>query len=194
VRLWDSVTGEQRRILSGGLKPPWLFVGLGRTPPPLYQAAFSPDGQLLASFGGQWELWLWDPVTGEARRILTGPGWVRSVAFSPDGRLLASGGNTDAGKGWVWLWDPVTGGQVRALTGHTKAVWSVTFSPDGRLLASGGDDNTVRLWDPVTGEQVRALTGHGWVWSVAFSPDGRLLASGGGRTVGLWDLGAPGRN
>jgi eukaryotic-like serine/threonine-protein kinase len=166
---------------------------------PLHQGvrcvAFSPDGGLLAANGDDDTVELWNPLTGERLRTLTGhSSWVHAVAFSPDGRLLATGSDDKS----VRLWDPLTGEQLRTLTGHQQSVAAVGFSPDGRLLATGGRDKAVLLWDPQTGKRwnprsgkgLHTRTGHtNGVRTVAFSPDGRLLATGGGdKTVRLWNV------
>ena len=147
--------------------------------------AFSPDGHLLATVGGDGTARLWDPATGQHLRTLTGhAGPLTGAAFGPDGHLLATAGADRTAR----LWDPATGDQLRTLTGHTGRLTGVAFSRDGHLLATASADRTTRLWDPATGEQLRTLTGHtGPLTDVAFSPDGHLIATAStDSTARLW--------
>ena len=78
VKLWDVTTGKDTGIQGG----------LG------YSVAFSPDGAILASVGGQ-TIQFSEVTTGKHLATLKADGvWAggRSLAFSPDGKTLAAGG------------------------------------------------------------------------------------------------------
>lgn len=64
--------------------------------------AFSPDGLLLASAGGNGQISLWEVAIGRKLRTLKeqGGGGINTIAFAPDGKALA-GGDED---GVIHLW------------------------------------------------------------------------------------------
>lgn len=88
VRLWDTLTGKTRTILT------WHTGGV-------YSMSFSFDGSTLASASSDSTTQFWDVNTGQLKATLRLGSSVRSVSFSPDGSILASGSDDKT----ILLWD-----------------------------------------------------------------------------------------
>jgi WD40 repeat protein len=156
-------------------------------------AAFSSDGQTLASVGRDNAVRLWNWRTG---KLLASPvsktgQVVFDADFAPDGKTLATTDGTT-----VILWDVLTTKQRPTQVKHGGTVRAARFSPDGKTLATASEDTSVFLRHP-TGEPLYQFDRHRqWVTALAFSPDGKTLVSGGGNwndvktggEVKAWDL------
>ena len=162
IRVWDTLTGVERRSLRG-------HVGS------IHSLAFSPINLRLYSAGADGCVKAWNHETGEVIFTLTehkSP--LLALALSPDGAKLAAGGVNAT----ISIWDVTTGQLAHTLEGHMNFVMGLAFSPDSLRLASAGADQTVRLWDVSRGRELLTLRGpEDRVHAVAFSPDGSSLAA-----------------
>jgi WD40 repeat protein len=190
IRLWNLDTGQ---LVSQPLTGHGTFIKM---------LAFSPDGKILASDGGD-TIILWDASTWQMLgKITSGHQFesasqsivgVETIAFSPDGKTLVSGGcgqlerrasepNHFCGRGELRFWDVATRQMIGApLAAHADQIISVAFSPDGKMLASAASsyDDTIQLWDVATRQTTgRPLTGYDTVMvKMIFSPDGKTLVT-----------------
>jgi WD40 repeat protein len=150
LRLWDSAKPNE---------PP---LSLQLADQPLWDVAFSPDGQWLAASCAAssvkiryvtkvWDLTKGEPTLSNGVDLHKNFGEVTSVAFTPDSSLLATGGLG----GEVFLWDMqhLDQNPVR-LSINTQGVsdfdengvQSLALSSD-RLLAASTNDGLIWLWN-----------------------------------------------
>jgi WD40 repeat protein len=151
---------------------------------PVTCLAWSPDGQTLASGGGEWLVRLWEGRTGPKKlRILPGhTGLVRSISWSPDGKRLATASDNQT----VRVWRADTGKMLFPPLGHPGTVTTVAWSPAGKLLASVAEvpAGRLRLWDADTGKPVGEPRP---AKVISWSPDGKTLVIGDGKELLLLD-------
>jgi hypothetical protein len=158
----------------------------------LYDARFSPNGELLATCSHDRQINLWNVASGELVRTLSGHnGAVFALDFSSDGSILASA----SADGTVKIWNVATGERLDTLGQAEGEQCAVAISPDDEWIVAGGADRQVRKWRlvsrgvPKINPLVFSRTSHeSSIVQLAFSPDGLKLvsASEGGELI-LWD-------
>jgi WD40 repeat protein len=159
--------------------------------------AWSRDGKVLVSAGGDRTLCTWEAATGKEIARYTGhkqTSWISCLALSHDGKVAASAINDE-----LHLWNPATGKTLRVIANPYDSlphqgqlrkcqIMSVAFSPDDQVLVAGLECGSVCRWDVATGKELSLWkVGKDYVWSVACSPDGKTIAAGDhkGKVV-LW--------
>ena len=167
IHLWDVMSGEAIGTLSG-------HTGI------VWDIAFSPDGQLLASVSSDQTVKIWDWDNGELLKSLELPGEVIRLSFSPAGEILAVGGVDESQNqlrnAAVWTfsvdtWEPLI---------KFPEYWNIgamVYSPDGSMLVGGGTSRNVQVWRTSDGVSPFTLNHAHQVGDAAVSPDGSTVAT-----------------
>jgi dipeptidyl aminopeptidase/acylaminoacyl peptidase len=171
IRLWDTITSQQLRVLRGHTD--WISC-----------VAFSPDGRTVVSGSQDQTIRFWNVDTGkQLSQIAETESWPASLAFSPDGKILAfvpwRGGRHS---GVPRLWDLTLGKELRRYTetplkDRPQGFRSVQFAGDGKTLVVVNYP-TVLLLDAKTTLEIRRFDN--CFGPLAWSPDNKLFATGTG--------------
>ena len=179
LRLWNIADGSLAREAYQGAEQ-----AAGKGAEPLFAAAFSPSGSLLACGGGHQRLCL-IPMDAAAKPrelepfaeavaagSLAADSDIESLQFIDDGTIAMACG------GMVAVLE-VASGTMRMFPGHDGTVGQVALSRDGTKLLSAGTDREPRVWDLATGRLMLTLPRHpSWVQGCDFSPAGNTIATG----------------
>lgn len=162
----------------------WTKAGQLEHADAVWELAWSPTGQYLATGGAEPIVHVWDTETSQSVAQLQGhAGHLTAIEFSRDGRWLATG-SVDRS---IHVWNAATFNLVNVLRAHDDAVSSVAWGPDGGVLSIGAD-RTIRTWDVVAGKQVRLQQRNDWLSNICFSPDGsRFAVANFDHTLNIWE-------
>jgi WD40 repeat protein len=149
----------------------------------IYDVAFSPDGDKIATCGLDDAVRIWDSRSGQYLRGFSNGRFVLAVSFSPDGRSLLVA-TIDHG---IHMFDTATwkSSVVARTDGEPQAI---VQSESGDSIAIGTDP--IQLFRPTDFSQIGVLRGHtlGGV-ALAFSSDGKTLVSGNAdQKAKVWDV------
>lgn len=188
IYLWDVVNNQYLGKLDG-------HAGI------IWDTAFSPNGQFLASVSSDRTLRVWDWRNKSVVFTQSFPHQLVSVAFSPDGQSLAVGGPDEIinqiANAAVWTY-AVGSWQPLVKFPEYINVTALAYAPRGGTLVGGGSSRNVQVWQASDGTPVYTLSHAHQVTRAAISPDGSTVATATCMTVSndycteggvwLWDL------
>jgi WD40 repeat protein len=158
----------------------------------VHDAAFSPDGMLLAI--GDFRVRLWDARTGREldRSFAATEGAVRRVAFSPSGGALLAVMNGRLAR----LFDVATGQPIGVPMMHDDEITDAAFGGHtgggGPVVATASYDGTARFWDAATGLPIGPRLKHSKpVRRLCFVCNGAKLLTGSEDEILQWDVPSP---
>ncbi|MBV7333337.1 carboxypeptidase regulatory-like domain-containing protein [Chloroflexi bacterium TSY] len=156
--------------------------------------AFSPDGRLLATGGGDFgpgqncqdncgSVKIYNGISGELIHTIPYPFEVTALEFVDERTLLV--GSAD---GNVAAWDAATGQLGFRYPNAANKVTQLTVSPTGHYFLMDSHANMVLLRDLRTGDVLHTYMHAEPVQDIAFHPNGEKFVVSAGHNATIWQL------
>jgi WD40 repeat protein len=151
-----------------------LVKVLGMTSDVVYDCAFSPSGDRLATAAADGVVRVFDVATGSEQLTITSHSdWVFAVTWNKDGTQLATASRDKTAK----VFDAKTGELLITYNGHNQPVRGVLFQPDGKQMYSAGSDNKLHRWAIADGKKAADAPLGGEAYKLTPAGDNFLTSS-----------------
>ncbi len=168
--VWDMASGRELGT--------FIVKQTGRV-----QAALSPDGKSLLTWGDHQALQLWDVRSGKQHGPRLYADGVHAATFSPDGKVVAF-----AAKDGVFFWDLAKNDKPHSFIRDDEPVHTLAFTPDGKILVCARENHVLHLWEAMSGRSFAPDGGHSQEpGAIAFAPNGRTVLTAAGTRLIFWD-------
>ncbi|MDB9529215.1 TIR domain-containing protein [Oscillatoria sp. CS-180] len=148
----------------------------------VWQVAFSPDEQKLASVSADGNIRLWGLDGSEIAILECNGNPLLDLDFSPDGEQIVAVDSD--GSLHSWSSDGTFQNQWSA---HQQPTRAVAFSPDGNFIATASEDATVKVWS-LDGQLVATLDGAvGGFQALLWTEQGQLIAGDERGDIYVWE-------
>jgi WD40 repeat protein len=163
VRLFKADSGELVKVL-------------GMTSDVVFDCAFNPAGDRLATAAADGVVRVFEVATGSEQLTITSHSdWVFAVAWNADGSKLVTGSRDKTAK----VFDAKTGELLITYNGHNQPVRGVMFHSEDKDVYSAGSDNKLHRWSIAEGKKAAEVNLGGEAYKVTPAGESFFVGSAG---------------